>query len=280
VSGPPAVEGRSVAELGTILGVWAHPDDEVYLSGGVMAVARDAGQRVSVVTATRGEHGQAGSGQLTSSELGRLREEELRTAFAILGVDDHRFLGVEDGRCAEQPVQPMVQLLTEIIEQVAPTTILTFGPDGMTGHEDHQVVSSWVTSARSRAAPGADLLYATTTAAHADEWQDLHDAYDIYLAPGLPMRRRPEELAFELRLDERLSRRKFDALRAMESQTSELIAAVGAHTFRAWCAVESFVAADTVPARAWSTWKLTRPNPAPTASGSMSENGLDDVPGC
>jgi LmbE family N-acetylglucosaminyl deacetylase len=280
VSGPPAVEGRSVAELGTILGVWAHPDDEVYLSGGVMAVARDAGQRVSVVTATRGEHGQAGSGQLTSSELGRLREEELRTAFAILGVDDHRFLGVEDGRCAEQPVQPMVQLLTEIIEQVAPTTILTFGPDGMTGHEDHQVVSSWVTSARSRAAPGADLLYATTTAAHADEWQDLHDAYDIYLAPGLPMRRRPEELAFELRLDERLSRRKFDALRAMESQTSELIAAVGAHTFRAWCAVESFVAADTVPARAWSTWKLTRPNPAPTASGSTSENGLDDVPGC
>jgi hypothetical protein len=66
----------------------------------------------------------------------------------------------------------------------------------------------------------------------------------------------------------------------MESQTSELIAAVGAHTFRAWCAVESFVAADTVPARAWSTWKLARPNPAPTASGSMSGNGLDDVPGC
>jgi hypothetical protein len=150
--------GRIADKLGTILGVWAHPDDEVYLSGGVMAVARDAGQRVSVVTATRGEHGQAGSGQLTSSELGRLREEELRTAFAILGVDDHRFLGVEDGRCAEQPVQPMVQLLTEIIEQVAPTTILTFGPDGMTGHEDHQVVSSWVTSARSRAAPGAAVM--------------------------------------------------------------------------------------------------------------------------
>lgn len=35
-----------VAALGTILGVWAHPDDEAYLSGGLMALARDAGSRV------------------------------------------------------------------------------------------------------------------------------------------------------------------------------------------------------------------------------------------
>lgn len=46
-----------VAGLGTILGVWAHPDDEVYLSAGVMAAAAAAGNRVVVVTATRGEHG-------------------------------------------------------------------------------------------------------------------------------------------------------------------------------------------------------------------------------
>ena len=46
-----------VAELGTILGIWAHPDDEAYLSGGLMALARDAGPRVVCVTATRGELG-------------------------------------------------------------------------------------------------------------------------------------------------------------------------------------------------------------------------------
>ncbi len=41
----------------TLLGVWAHPDDEAYLSAGLMATAADAGARVVVATATRGEIG-------------------------------------------------------------------------------------------------------------------------------------------------------------------------------------------------------------------------------
>ena len=44
-------------ELGTVLGVWAHPDDEAYLSGALMALARRAGNRVVCATATRGEQG-------------------------------------------------------------------------------------------------------------------------------------------------------------------------------------------------------------------------------
>ncbi|MGH3589327.1 MAG: PIG-L deacetylase family protein, partial [Pseudonocardia sp.] len=43
--------------LGTILGVWAHPDDETYLCGGLMARAARSGDRVVCVTATRGEQG-------------------------------------------------------------------------------------------------------------------------------------------------------------------------------------------------------------------------------
>ena len=31
------------APLGSILSIWAHPDDETYLAGGVMAAARDRG---------------------------------------------------------------------------------------------------------------------------------------------------------------------------------------------------------------------------------------------
>jgi LmbE family N-acetylglucosaminyl deacetylase len=33
----------STGELGTILGVWAHPDDEAYLSAGLMATASRPG---------------------------------------------------------------------------------------------------------------------------------------------------------------------------------------------------------------------------------------------
>src|ERR671922_141060 len=39
-------------DLGTILGVWAHPDDEAYLSAGLMARAVRNGSRVVCVTAT------------------------------------------------------------------------------------------------------------------------------------------------------------------------------------------------------------------------------------
>ena len=45
------------ADLGTILSVWAHPDDETYLCAGLMARAVRSGARVVCVTATRGELG-------------------------------------------------------------------------------------------------------------------------------------------------------------------------------------------------------------------------------
>ena len=48
---------RVATDLGTVLGVWAHPDDDIYLSAGLMAAAVDAGSRVVYVTATRGEGG-------------------------------------------------------------------------------------------------------------------------------------------------------------------------------------------------------------------------------
>ncbi|OOL28439.1 GlcNAc-PI de-N-acetylase, partial [Rhodococcus rhodochrous] len=37
---------------GTILSIWAHPDDETYLAAGVMAAARDDGRRVVCASAT------------------------------------------------------------------------------------------------------------------------------------------------------------------------------------------------------------------------------------
>ena len=35
-----------LTELGTVLTVWAHPDDETYLAGGLLAALADAGHRV------------------------------------------------------------------------------------------------------------------------------------------------------------------------------------------------------------------------------------------
>jgi LmbE family N-acetylglucosaminyl deacetylase len=37
---------NDIKELGTILSIWAHPDDEAYLCGGIMAMASAAQSRV------------------------------------------------------------------------------------------------------------------------------------------------------------------------------------------------------------------------------------------
>jgi LmbE family N-acetylglucosaminyl deacetylase len=246
------------ANLGTVLGIWAHPDDEAFLSGGLMAAARDAGRRVVCVTATLGERGTADPGRWPPWRLAPVRALEMRASLAALGVDEHRLLDVPDGACAAQPHDAMVARVADIVADVAPDTIVTFGPDGLTGHADHQTVSSWATAARAAAAPHARLLYATTTEEFVERWSPAREAFDIFLADGLPLRTPSSALALALHLDDAMLDRKIVALRAQASQTAAMIAAVGEDRMRDWWSVESFVAADTAAARprTWGTWEV------------------------
>jgi LmbE family N-acetylglucosaminyl deacetylase len=252
----PAV--TDAADLGTVLGVWAHPDDETFLSGGLMAAARDAGRRVVCVTATLGERGTADPQAWPPDRLGRVRRHELDASLAALGVDEHHVLGITDGTCAAQPHDAVVRRLAGIIDAVAPDTIVTFGPDGLTGHEDHQTVSIWATAARATAAPGARLLYATTTEEFVEGWKPARDAFDVFLADGLPLRTPASALAVHLRLDAATLDRKVVAMRAQASQTAGLIAAIGEDRLRDWWSTETFVSADSVAAgvRTWGTWRV------------------------
>jgi hypothetical protein len=65
------------AAFGTLLGVWAHPDDEVYLSGGLMRLLVEAGHRVVCATATRGEAGTDDPLRWPPELLAAQREREL-----------------------------------------------------------------------------------------------------------------------------------------------------------------------------------------------------------
>src|SRR5690242_7783466 len=131
---------RHRAQRRTLLGVWAHPDDEAYLSAGLMATFRRRGDRVVVVTATLGEHGTRDPVTWPPARLAARRRVELQDSLAILGVDEVHLLGFEDGHCAEHDATDVV---ATIIDDVAPDVIVTFGPDGMTGHPDHRTVSRW-----------------------------------------------------------------------------------------------------------------------------------------
>src|SRR5690349_22516578 len=86
-----------------LLGVWAHPDDEAYLSAGLMARVAHTGGRVTCVTATRGELGRPDDDPRPRSVFERLREDELRASLRIARVDRLRILGHPDGGCADLP---------------------------------------------------------------------------------------------------------------------------------------------------------------------------------
>ena len=142
----------TTAGLGTILSVWAHPDDETYLAGGVMAAAADRGQRVVCVSATAGEHGTSDPQTWPPARLGQLRRWEAAAAMAVLGVSEHRFLGLPDGGLVDHEAEGRAAI-GRLLDEVEPDTILTFGPDGMTFHPDHIAVSRWTTAAWERARP-------------------------------------------------------------------------------------------------------------------------------
>ena len=85
-------------DLGTLLGIWAHPDDETYLTAGLMAQAVRDGRRVVCVTATRGEGGSMDEERWPPATMGAVRTAELLRSMEILGVTEHRFLeGPVDG---------------------------------------------------------------------------------------------------------------------------------------------------------------------------------------
>ena len=258
LSPSPARTITDAARLGTVLGIWAHPDDEAFLSAGLMAAARDAGRRVVCVTATLGEHGTSDPGSWPPNRMARVRERELQASLAALGVTEHHLLGLTDGTCADAPHELIVGHLARVIDAVEPDTIVTFGPDGMTGHEDHQTVSAWATDAHELAAPDSRLLYATTTEEFAQAWEPSRDAFNVFLAEGLPLRTPAHELAVELRLDADTVDRKIVALRAQASQTTGLFEALGEERVREWWSTETFVEAQTARARAqaFGTWRV------------------------
>lgn len=133
-----------------VLTILAHPDDESFGLAGTFATLTDRGFGVTLVCATRGEVGEIlVEGLATRETLGELREAELRTAMAHVGVRDIRLLGFRDSGMAgtEENADPrafvnadhdaVVETLVGIISELKPAAVTTFGPDGVYGHPDH-----------------------------------------------------------------------------------------------------------------------------------------------
>lgn len=239
-----------------LLGVWAHPDDEAYLSAGLMARVRAAGGQVTVVTATRGEKGTDDPAHYDQDHFGALREYELRRSLARLDVDDVRFLDLRDGECDIADDETTVTSIADVIAEVRPDVIVTFGPDGMTGHADHRAVSRWTTEAHRRSSIG-ELLYATVTHDWATQHRRMNAELGVYAdcPDGRPVTVGRRAVALECALTEAELDVKRRALAAHGSQTAGLAASMGEDTYRTW----------------WKQERFRRPTPAELACCALPD---------
>jgi LmbE family N-acetylglucosaminyl deacetylase len=214
-------------ELGTILGIWAHPDDEAYLTAGLMARAVRNGSRVVCVTATRGEGGSMDEERWPPEKMGEVRTAELERCLAILGVDEHEWLDLPDVDMDTGLPEEGYARVRDIVARVQPDTILTFGPDGMTDHAAHKDVSRWATQAlRDAGKPGSAVHFATVTPEWAEEFLPIWEPFNVF-RPGTPVVTPREELSIEYRLPPEINKVKVKAILEHESQVGAIFEAVG-----------------------------------------------------
>jgi len=147
-----------------ILAVFAHPDDERVIGPLLSRLARE-GRETHLVIATDGSQGVTDFARIPAgAALAAARTKEATCAANRLGVKQLHIVGLPDGDLASFDVLGKLRSrLAAIIDSVQPAAILTFGPEGGTGHPDHRLVGDVVTQIIQADARFANvaLLYAS-----------------------------------------------------------------------------------------------------------------------
>lgn len=148
-----------------LLGLFAHPDDEILGPGATIAKYASAGVHIEWVLTTRGEAGEIAPGiEATAENLGQVREQEMHCAAHTLGIKKLHFLGYRDSGMAgtaenqhpaayiNAPDDEVIAKLVAIMRNVRPHVALTFEPYGGYGHPDHIAIHKHTHAAISAAA--------------------------------------------------------------------------------------------------------------------------------
>ncbi|MDA1270790.1 MAG: PIG-L family deacetylase [Chloroflexi bacterium] len=143
-----------------LLACFAHPDDEAFPVGGILARNVAEGKQVRLVTTTLGEEGEIRQeGSATKETLGEIRRIELSCAVRALSLDSNTVFGYRDSGMAgweannhpkayvQAPEDEVMERLVREIRQFRPQVMLTFEPGGLYGHPDHIAISKHATKA-------------------------------------------------------------------------------------------------------------------------------------
>jgi len=114
----------------TLLIVFPHPDDESFVAGGLLQLVKHMGIKTKLITLTNGEH----------NENNTLRETEYKKAVNLLGIDIFEIWKYKEGELNDLK-EDWTNKLKKEIKNTKPFAVLTFDPNGITGHPDHIVTS-------------------------------------------------------------------------------------------------------------------------------------------
>lgn len=134
-----------------IMVVLAHPDDETAM--GPVLSKYSADNEVYLVLATDGRYGtREHAGIPAGDSLAEVRKLETICSCNALGIEPPIFLGFHDGLGSRdglgeyhRQTAKLKEKLKQTIEEINPDVIITFGPDGDTGHPDHRGISDITT---------------------------------------------------------------------------------------------------------------------------------------
>jgi LmbE family N-acetylglucosaminyl deacetylase len=141
---PPATAAQTGRHK--LVAVFAHPDDERIVGPLLARYARE-GHDVYLVIATDGRKGvRDHAGILAGDSLARVRAEEARCAARELGINPPRLLGFEDaGLASFESLEGLRDSVRRVLRDLRPDAVISFGPEGGTGHPDHRLVGDVVT---------------------------------------------------------------------------------------------------------------------------------------
>ena len=140
----------------TLLAITAHPDDESFLFGGALAAHAARGGRTGLLCLTDGQAGRTG-GLVEPEGLGAVRREEMRRAAKALGIPHLFQPGHMDGALKEIGDEEGAAIVARCAGEFGADVLLTFGPEGASGHEDHKCCWRWTV-----AGAGDRTVYAAT----------------------------------------------------------------------------------------------------------------------
>lgn len=147
----------------TVLGIFAHPDDESLACGGTLARLADAGARVVLVCASSGQAGSISDADLVpDGNLGPVRVRELHAAAAVLGVADVIVLDHRDGDLRWDHVPEFHAEIVALLQRFRPDAVITFAEDGLYWHVDHIGVHERTSTAVLSLGADAPPLYYVT----------------------------------------------------------------------------------------------------------------------